>query len=197
MLDPLAPSPAPAWLATVESSLERSRATPEVRYAQLATVDASGAPRCRTIVVRAVVPEHGAIVFSTDARSPKTGEILAEPRAELCWYFAETREQLRIAGEVVLARADAPGPSWLSREALWSALSAASRASFAWPAPGSPRAEGALFPLEPAEEPLATFAACALIAREVDHLRLRSAPHQRTRFTRLPSGAWTSEEVCP
>jgi PPOX class probable FMN-dependent enzyme len=198
MLDPLAPCPAPAWLATVEHLLARSRRTPEARYAQLATVSAAGAPRCRTIVVRAIVPEHGAIVFSTDARSPKAAELLTDPRAELCWYFTEAREQIRIAGEVVLARADAPGLPWLSREALWNSLSDASRASFAWPAPGSSRADDAAFPLEPAgEEPQATFAACALVAREVDHLRLGASPHLRTRFTRVASGAWTSEEVCP
>jgi hypothetical protein len=64
--------------------------------------------------------------------------------------------------------------------------------------PGSPREGRASFPLAiAAEEPLATFAACALVAREVDHLRLSSAPHLRTRFTREASGAWTREEVCP
>jgi hypothetical protein len=121
-------------LARCDRRAARSRAAPEARYAQLATV-----------VARAVLREQGAIVFSTDARSPKLVELLADPRAELCWYFADAREQIRIAGEVVRARADAPGPAWLSREALWGALSGASRASFAWPAPGSPREGCACF----------------------------------------------------
>ena len=190
--DPPAPPPSPAsWLDALASALVRSRDDPAAYFAQLATRGLDDAPRCRTVVIRAIVEAEGAVLFCTDARSPKVEQLAADPRAELCWYLADPREQFRLAGEVALARAGDVAPAWRSREALWDYLPEATRAAFSGPAPGAPR-RGPAPPGggEPDGMP-DTFIAAALVARSVDHVRLREIPHGRTRHERGEGGIWT------
>lgn len=195
--DPPAPLPTPVpWLNALATALARSRNDPAAHFAQLATRGLDGAPRCRTVVIRAIVEAEGAMLFCTDARSPKLEQIAADPRAELCWYFADAREQFRFAGEIALSGAGDTSPAWRSREALWDYLPEATRASFAGPPPGALRAaappSAARLDANGAPD---TFVTAALFVRTVDHLRLREAPHGRTLHQRGDGGLWTRVEL--
>ena len=64
------------WVVALRRAQRRSRRHAIARYAQLATVEA-GAPRCRTVVVRGVDAERGAVWFVTDGRSAKAAQLLS------------------------------------------------------------------------------------------------------------------------
>ncbi|MEO0326949.1 MAG: pyridoxamine 5'-phosphate oxidase family protein, partial [Myxococcota bacterium] len=155
-MTPEADAPAPVWFRYLAKACSRSQRHPVARYAQLATVDASGAPRCRTVVVRGLVEAPRGVWFVTDGRSGKAAELDREPRVELCWYFAGLREQYRLRGTVEVL--DAAG-----RGDAWTRLSPASRATFLWPPPGTPRTDDHLFaPETRGNSPVPSFQALRL-----------------------------------
>jgi pyridoxamine 5'-phosphate oxidase len=64
----------------------------------LATVDASGRPSCRMVLLKGV-DERG-FVFYTNRESAKGRQLAANPYASLCFHWPSTREQVRIDGPV-------------------------------------------------------------------------------------------------
>jgi pyridoxamine 5'-phosphate oxidase len=66
----------------------------------LATVDASGAPNVRMVLLKQV--DTSGFVFYTNLESPKAVELRANPIAALCFYWVETRRQVRVHGRVTL-----------------------------------------------------------------------------------------------
>lgn len=74
----------------------------------LATVDASGLPDVRMVLLKGC-DEHG-LVFYTNFESAKGVELLATPKAALCFHWKSIRRQIRIRGPVTIvseAEADA------------------------------------------------------------------------------------------
>jgi pyridoxamine 5'-phosphate oxidase len=75
----------------------------------LATVDATGTPSSRTLLLKDVTPQG--LWFATLATSPKGRDVTANPRAALLLYWREQGRQVRVVGSVeagsrALARAD-------------------------------------------------------------------------------------------
>jgi len=64
----------------------------------LATADARGRPAVRMVLLKHA-DEHG-FVFYTNLESAKSEDLLANPRAELCFYWDPLSRQVRIAGPV-------------------------------------------------------------------------------------------------
>ncbi len=64
----------------------------------LATAGADGAPNCRMVLLKDV--EDRGFVFYTDYRSHKGGELEANARASLCFWWGPLERQVRIAGTV-------------------------------------------------------------------------------------------------
>ncbi len=64
----------------------------------LATVDASGRPRARVVLVKGV-DERG-VVFFTNYESDKSADLTANPCAAMAVYWHETLMQVRVAGRV-------------------------------------------------------------------------------------------------
>jgi pyridoxamine 5'-phosphate oxidase len=64
----------------------------------LATADASGKPSARTVLLKDF--DESGFVFYTNYDSPKSGELDANPRAALVFYWAELERQVRISGRV-------------------------------------------------------------------------------------------------
>jgi pyridoxamine 5'-phosphate oxidase len=64
----------------------------------LATVGADGAPSVRIVLLKGV-DERG-FVFYTNLRSRKGRELVAVPKAALCFYWAPLDVQIRIEGSV-------------------------------------------------------------------------------------------------
>jgi len=184
------------WRKRLARAWRRSKSHPVARYAQLATVAPSGKPRNRTIVVRRLDLERDELVFATDFRSAKAGEVADRPAAELCWYFAGLREQFRLQGTFELA---GPGHErGADRLALWQSMSAKGRAVFAWPPPGTDRSDGDEYPaVHSSPEPPAHFALGVLCVDEVDWLSLGGSPHERLHFGRDGNGVWHCRRVRP
>jgi pyridoxamine 5'-phosphate oxidase len=64
----------------------------------LATVDPQGAPAVRMVLLKHA-DERG-FVFYTNLGSPKSTDLQARPRAELCFYWNPPGRQVRISGRV-------------------------------------------------------------------------------------------------
>ncbi len=64
----------------------------------LATVDADGMPSVRMVLLKGV--DQRGFVFYTNYESRKGEQLLAHPRAALCFHWKSLRRQVRIEGEV-------------------------------------------------------------------------------------------------
>jgi pyridoxamine 5'-phosphate oxidase len=74
----------------------------------LATVDASGLPNVRVVLLKGLDPRG--FVFYGNAESAKGQELLANPKAALCFHWKSLRRQVRVRGtveQVTTAEADA------------------------------------------------------------------------------------------
>jgi pyridoxamine 5'-phosphate oxidase len=69
---------------------------PDPNAMMLATVGADGQPSVRVVLLKAV-DERG-FVFYTNFEGRKGRELLANPRAALCFYWAPLGEQVRVEG---------------------------------------------------------------------------------------------------
>lgn len=159
----------------------------------LATVDAAGAPRVRSVVCRKV-DDDGSLLFASDTRSEKHDQLVRDPRAEAVCWLPTIREQFRFAGAVELI-----GGDFLegSRIEIWRSMPPQSRAVFSWPSPGTPKdwpderfAQSVDVP-----EPPKNFEILSLIPHAVERLELSRHPHRRTRW-RSATG-WLPEELNP
>ncbi len=188
------------WIKPLAQALERNRSQIYSRYFQLATVQPDGRPANRTVVFRGFLGDTNQLKTIIDTRSQKLDQILHQPWAEACWYFTETREQFRLAGELTLIDANYPDPELqLARQSTWKDLSDNARLQFAWPHPGETRANSEAFsppPPDPAS-PLPNFCLLLLDPVKVDHLELRGDPQNRWLYLRDESQVWSSIEINP
>lgn len=183
----------PVWLIRLQQLLDRDAHLPHSRFASAATVRGDGRPANRTLAFRSFL-EDGRLVFTSDARSEKAGQLAANPWMELCWYFTETRTQMRLLGTVEMEgkegrHADARMGSWRERTEQ-------SRHAFSWPDPG--RALGAQDAFEQPCPPFPPAHFILLIFRpqQVDVLDLAPHPHRRTVHT-WEDATWTETAVNP
>lgn len=66
------------------------------RTPALASCDADGLPRVRSLVLRDVDAASWRLSSYTDRRSPKVAQLLAQPRVELLFWCPQRRWQLRV-----------------------------------------------------------------------------------------------------
>lgn len=177
---PLPQPTLPHLLETIWNGLLAACRQPDSgwRLPALATVDPAGAPRVRTVVLRAVDRGQASIALHTDARSAKAAEIARHPRVALLFWDAVARVQLRAEGEASVAT----DPS------AFAGLSDAARALYAVaPAPGTPvAAPDAVGRTDPSPN----FRLLSVRLRVLEWLEI-AATHRRARFD-LASGeaAW-------
>ncbi len=76
------------------------------RLGSLATVGRDGFPKARTVVLRGAKEEGQELSAYTDPRTPKWRELRAHPRAELLFWDAESKVQLRCSGPIRLHQDD-------------------------------------------------------------------------------------------
>ena len=133
------------WRTRIDTSIARSRKVRAGNYVQIATVDADGAPHCRTVVFRGFLAMDDGrgdgkegLKMITDARSDKVAHIAHSARCELVWWFAKSSEQYRITGTLTLVGEEHPSAHLRSaRKQQWGNLSDAAREQFFWPTPGA------------------------------------------------------------
>jgi pyridoxamine 5'-phosphate oxidase len=92
----------------------------------LASVDASGMPNVRMVLLKGVDaaghPARG-FVFYTNLESAKGVELLAAPKAALCFHWKSLRRQVRVRGNVSRA-SDAEADAYFATRARGSRLGA-------------------------------------------------------------------------
>lgn len=213
---------APAWRAAIKQALKKNGKNPTSKYAQLATVDArDGAPSVRTVVFRGFLDgffddddanassdgDGDALVFCTDSRSEKVRDVVGDARAEMAWYFPETREQFRVRGTLTVSTATTTGDDREARARgnLWRKMRRGARGQFLWPTPGGARSDVSDGEADPhaVEESDArlddevvgeNFALVALRAKRIDHLSLKR--NERVVHEEV-DGEWVSTRVNP
>ncbi|GET35278.1 Npun_F5749 family FMN-dependent PPOX-type flavoprotein [Microseira wollei] len=188
------------WRSPLSRALDLNRSLVYARYLQLATVRADGRPANRTIVFRGFLADTNQLAFVTDSRSQKADQIDDQSWGEACWYFLETREQFRLAGQLILVRENnANTDLQKARQSAWQELSDAARLQFAWPHPGQNRANSEAFEPPPPNptEPLLNFCLLLLDPVQVDHLELRGEPQNRWLYQLDSAGVWLTQEINP
>jgi pyridoxamine 5'-phosphate oxidase len=159
----------------------------------LATVDAAGAPRVRSVVCRNV-DDDGSLLFTIDGRSEKHAHLVRDPRAEAVCWLPTVREQFRFNGVADLI---GEGSADEARAAAWRSLPPTSKAVFLWPLPGAPRElPDDRFPQRadlPAPPP--GFELLLFRPPVVERLELTPHPHRRTRWRK--DDGWSCEQLNP
>lgn len=79
----------------------------------LATADAGGMPDVRMVLLKGV--QDGGFVFFTNFDSNKGREILANPKAALCFHWKSIRRQVRVRGQVEQVTAEEADAYFASR----------------------------------------------------------------------------------
>lgn len=184
----------PGWRSLLDQALALHETQAASRFVQLATVRPDGRPANRTLNFRAFLPD-GRLVFTADSRSEKCQQLAANSWAEACWYFAQTREQFRLLGPVVLAT-ERDETLNAVRQATWRDRTEAARQTFTWPPPGTPRATADAFTIVAPTEPPGHFVLLVLAPHQVDYLDLRPSPFDRRLF-QLADGNWRDTSVNP
>ena len=187
------------WRSSLARALDCNRSLVYARYLQLATVRADQRPANRTIVFRGFLEGTDQLQFVTDARNAKADQIEHCPWGEACWYFPETREQFRLAGALLLVRAEHTDPTLQkARQAAWQALSDSARTQFAWAHPSEPQVDqnGFDVPVPDATIPLPHFCLLLLDPHEVDHLELRGNPQNRW-LHQYDGSDWSVQSINP
>lgn len=189
------------WRGAIAHALHRNRSLVYARYLQLATVQANGFPANRTLVFRGFLEDSNQLKFVTDSRSEKADQIQQQAKAEVCWYFPNTREQFRLTGYLTLVDGNNSLPDLQkARITSWQDLSDAGRLQFAWPDPGKPRiADKAAFepPSPDPSQPLPNFCLLLLDPVQVDHLELRGEPQNRRLYHLDENQTWSCQEINP
>ncbi|WP_454051449.1 pyridoxine/pyridoxamine 5'-phosphate oxidase [Cellulomonas sp. Marseille-Q8402] len=108
------------WLADAVAAR-----VPEPHAVLLATTGPDGAPSARVVLLTDVA--DGAWVFATDARTAKSRDLAADPRAALTSYWQPLGRQVRVAGRARALDAAACAADFLSRSPSSRAAALASR----------------------------------------------------------------------
>lgn len=179
----------PAFLDAAWALLARGVARPgPARFVSLATLDTQGAPRLRTVALRAACRDPGELEIHTDLRSDKIAGLQRNSRAEILLWDPETRLQIRASGRIhILRAADTPE--------RWQAVPIAHRGPYGHvPAPGTPIPAPDAFEVSP--DP-ANYAVLILSIEQLDLVDLQQADetaHRRAVFQRTNNwrGQWLS-----
>jgi PPOX class probable FMN-dependent enzyme len=185
----------PSWRDSLDAQLERHAHLPHSRFVQVATVREDGRPANRTLTFRFFL-QDGRLLFTADTRTEKATQLVANPWAEACWYFTESRVQVRLLGTMRFVAETADEELRQARLRTWRERSDESRQSFAWPHAGQPLSAAEHFSNVAPEIPPENFALLILAPERVDILDLVQTPHSRV-IHQLADSMWTAEAVNP
>ena len=139
------------WRTALKKALDANKSVPNAKYFQVATTQAntstndqdddSGFPAIRTVVFRGFLDrDQTKVTFVTDKRSKKVGDLTANKKCEICWYFPTSREQFRLRGFAnVITNESTDDVDMKDRSISWKKMRPGARGQFAWPEPGQPR----------------------------------------------------------
>ncbi|MEN3793155.1 pyridoxamine 5'-phosphate oxidase family protein [Fulvimarina sp. MAC3] len=171
----------------------------------IASIDRSGAPSARIVVLRAVDPRNSQLRFHTDLRSHKVSELSEDDRVSLVFYDKDRKLQLRVSGRAVV-KSIGDGDDLAAR--AFEASQPMSRKCYrVEPGSGalidqpdgyahagvSDRDDGDIAADPGAEH----FAAVVVTFERVEVLYLASEGHRRSRFDRNDDGAFEGVWLTP
>lgn len=190
----------PTWRQRLARSLHVNRSQAQSKYFQVATVSIDGLPKNRTMVFRGFVPDSLNLLSVTDIRSDKVTDwkVSTPKKFEICWYFAGSREQYRVAGHVSLVSSELVNDAnirnpekksaYLSHKFLreqWTNLSSAAKNQFLGPVPKAPfetdtGKEDLSQRLENVDQDISdNFCVVIFTPLTVDYLNLKTSPQLR------------------
>lgn len=179
------------WIDNLRGDLQTEFNTkpPTAVLATVRYVNSKPAPTARTIIVRDI-QSNGAMLFDSDARSQKHGELHETPAATLLFWCTSVKRQYRVNGIADIAVDQ--------RQKIWTGLSGRARAMFAWPVPLSPQSKDDAVAGElPADSPMPyRFEVIRLMPDSVDVVDLNPNPHART-IWQIKNGQWKVTAVNP
>ena len=214
----------PIWRQRLARSLHINRSQVHSKYFQVASVCSNGYPKNRTVVFRGFLSGTQSLLSVTDLRSEKVTQWQDDHHArfEICWYFSDSREQYRLAGEVVLianvldsSERDSSDKNSIlggqTKQSLlkqqWSNLSPNAQQPFYSSSPKAPFDENSLSE-NPQNGPVIqnnvsdngvemsdNFCVIVFIPDTVDYLNLKSKPQQRCLYDK--QDAWKELLVNP
>lgn len=165
----------------------------------VSTLDSSGAPRSRSVLMRHL--DHG-LVFFTNLTSDKARELAGEPRAAAQFLWLELNRQVRIEG-LVERVADSESDAYFATRPRESQLGA-------WASPQSQVIAGRDALEELVAQTEARFASSDIVERPPFWGGLRLVPaavefwqgrrhrlHDRIAYRRDDAGEWTSRRLAP
>ena len=141
------------------------------RVLSLATVDASGQPQARSVILREAKP--WLLTVYSDRRSPKVEQLKQQPQAQLLLWDRDKRWQLRSVAkaEVITEGAET--------EQLWERI----KETHAAQDYRTPQAPGELLDVNASAQDQPQFAILRFHLTEIDWLELRREGHRRQRLT--------------
>ncbi len=174
---------------------------PGWRLPVLATLTDNGCEQ-RTVVLRVVDRDHGALLFHTDVRSNKVEQIRTDGRVSLLFYDHDQSVQLKIRGVASIHQADEFAQS------LWEAGTPASLKMYCAPvSPGrecdsfshnmTPSLLGRLPERNEIEAGRANFCAIRILVQSAEWLRLSQGGHLRARFELSEGRLECSDWIAP
>ena len=157
----------------------------------VASLDDTGAPSLRTVVLRSFDAGARSLRFHTDCRSDKARGIARDGRVMMHFYDAALHIQIRVAGHATLHLDDAVA------DAAWAASRPSSRMCYA-----APDASGAIVaapPAAPQDSDIGRphFAAAVIGFHRLEWLWLAAAGHQRARYIWDEAGHLSAEWIAP
>lgn len=185
----------PSWCDTLSAQLDRHAHLPYSRFVSMATVRADGRPANRILTFRFFLSD-GRLLFTTDTRTDKVTQLAANPWVEACWYFTESRMQVRISGLIESVGVSESEEMQQARLRAWRERSEESRQSFTWPHAGQMLAAADAFAKPAPALPSENFALLILAPQQVDILDLSPSPHSRIVYT-LDGSEWHSAAINP
>ena len=175
----------PTWRQRLARSLHLHRSKAEAKYFQLATYCNEHGVQNRTVVFRGFAPNSNTFWGISEANCAKVDSLRRHADAQICWYFAKTREQYRLSVQATIQ--DGNAFEQASRINVWQNISESARLSFFAQAPESWLAEG------DKSTPPANFVVLAFQVNQVDYLQL-TEPHQR--YLAIDDGvSWTERAI--
>ena len=151
----------------------------------LASLDHTGQPQLRTVVLRSAQRSIGQVAIYTDLRSAKVVEFQADARAAVLLWSAEHQVQLRLTGDISILSGE---PTQL----IWQVLRKDQRLAYGHqPAPGTVIERSDAWEDHP--DP-ANLAVLSLSINSLEHVSLDPAGHRRALFRRVDdwAGQWLS-----
>ena len=175
MDDPSLPTDLNDIAPWIERSLARGASDPRsaFHWLTLTSVDGTGRPQARTVVLREFCSSTNELVIFTDRRSTKVADVEREPRTGLHVYDARKRVQLRLEGSSQL---ETCGERW---ERAWARAKQGTLLDYGRePGPGTPidtPTSGEMATIDSVD----TFTVLIFTLQKADYLHLGREQHRR------------------